>query len=98
MVAPKAIREPSGDHANESTLKSFFFVRCLPTIGPLKASETLKVQRWLKLYSLRTTSKSPRYSLRSFATGGAGSVARYAIALPSSDHAKPLMAVSDFVS
>src|SRR5262249_485650 len=76
MVALKAIRELSGDHANESTLKSLFLVRCLPTNADTKPSPTLNVQICLKLYSRRTTSKSPIYSLRSFDTGGVGSVAR----------------------
>ena len=42
-MALNAKRCPSGDQAKESTLKSFFFVRCLPMTGAFSAS--LSTQR-----------------------------------------------------
>src|SRR5262245_9304268 len=87
-VAPKAILEVSGDQEKLLTLKSFPLVCDWPDCGDLNASATAMVQRWLWLYSLRTTSKSPRCSLRFFIFSLLERVAVMAMFLPLGDQAK----------
>src|SRR5215510_1962261 len=85
MVALKAIRFPSGAHENEPTLKSFPFVRCAPVTGAFRASAKTNVQICEWLYSFRTTSKSPRCSLRSLEVFESRSLDAKAISRPSYD-------------
>ena len=74
---------PSGDHAK------------LPTVNAPEVSDfvdfdwTSMVQRCDIRWSWSTTSNSPYFLSRSFTAALLGSVAVYAIVLPSGDHAKP---------
>ena len=51
-----------GDQENDPTVKSLPFVHWLPVTGAFSAASTSSVQSCEKSYSLRTTSKPPRYS------------------------------------
>jgi hypothetical protein len=55
IVALKAILFASGDQAKLPTLKSLPLVRRLPGCGAARASATSTVQRWVCVYSRRTT-------------------------------------------
>src|SRR5262249_48732014 len=97
-VALKAILEQSGAHEKPAMLNSLPLLRSLPADGALRASATSIVQRWLWLYSLRTTSKSPRCSLRSLTLFlSVGAVVK-AIDFPSGDQSKLLTPFSLLVS
>ncbi len=55
-AALKAIFAPSGDHSNPPTVNAFPPVRRRPGWGERMASSTSTVQRWVWVYSRRTTS------------------------------------------